>query len=112
MRLAPYWGILPTHWPLEEGETHMLVRSCIKVLNIKTESYPDKDGNQRVAYKVTFSQNNDEIVGVFTARKELYDTLEKGKEYEITGEYRQTRSGNYISWSYARLGSPTTKPAI
>ena len=112
MRLAPYWGALPRHWPLEEGDMYMIVRSYMKVLNVKVESYTDRDGNLRDAFKVTFSQNNDEIVGVFTARKELYDTLEKGKEYEITGEYRQTRSGNYISWSYARLGSPTTKPAI
>lgn len=72
----------------------------------------DKDGNLREAYKVTFSQNNDEVVGVFTAKRELYETLEKGREYEITGEFRQTRTGNYISWSYAKLGSPTIKPAI
>lgn len=112
MRLAPYWGVLPRHWPLEEGENYMFVRSYIKVLNTKTESYMDKDGNLREAYKVTFSQNNDEVVGVFTAKRELYETLEKGREYEITGEFRQTRTGNYISWSYAKLGSPTIKPAI
>ena len=91
----------------------MLIRTYVKVLSTKKESYTDKDGNPREAYKITFSQNNDEIVGGFNAGKDLFDSLERGKEYELTGEYKQTRTGgNYISWSYAKLGSPSTKPLI
>lgn len=76
----------------------MLVKTAFKVLNAKSNKYTGRDGVERESFKVTFSQDDDNVVGETNVNEEVFNSVEKGKEYELTGEYRQTKNGNYISW--------------
>lgn len=81
----------------------MLVKTQIKVLNVKHTTYKDKNGMERDSFKLTYSQDDDNIVGEINVRQTVYDSVEKSKEYELIGEYMTTRNGNYISWTDAKL---------
>lgn len=83
----------------------MIVKTFVKILNVKRNKYIGKDGVERESFKITFSQEDDNIVGEANVSQEVFNAVEKGKEYELTGEYRQTRNGNYISWT-------ATKPLL
>lgn len=80
----------------------MIVKTFVKILNVKRNKYIGKDGVERESFKITFSQEDDNIVGEANVSQEVFNAVEKGKEYELTGEYRQTRNGNYISWTAAK----------
>lgn len=116
MRLAHYWGVIPKHYQkltdINEEEPYMLIKTMIHVLNVKKESYTDRDGNVRDSFRVTYSQNNDEIVGTLVVREDIYKQLERNKDYELTGEYRSTKSGNYISWSSAKVIPSISKTVL
>ena len=107
MRLIKHWGAIPNH--TEKGESYMLIKTTMKILSKKNGSFTAKDGNQRRSYRVTYSQNEDEIVGDINVRQDVFDILEKGKEYDLVGEYLTTKNGNYIAWQSAKPVSPNNK---
>lgn len=80
----------------------MLIKSEIKMLNKKSNKYTGKDGVERESFKITFSQDDDNIVGDMNVKQNIYDIMEKGKEYEVIGEYLTTKNGNYTSWFSAK----------
>ncbi|MEQ2424480.1 hypothetical protein [Enterocloster hominis (ex Hitch et al. 2024)] len=80
----------------------MIVKTLMKTLSAKSTKYTGRDGVERESFKVTFSQDDDNIVGEANVSQEVFNTVEKGKEYELTGEYRQTKNGNFISWTTAK----------
>lgn len=80
----------------------MILKTSAKILNTKRNRFTGKDGIEHESFKLTFSQDDDNIIGEANVSQEVFNTVEKGKEYELTGEYRQTRNGNYISWTAAK----------
>lgn len=80
----------------------MRVTTIIKTLNKKNGKYTARDGSERESFKVTYSQEDDNIVGEMTVRKDAFDMIEKGKEFELLGEYVITKTGNYITWVSAK----------
>lgn len=80
----------------------MLMKTVVKILNVKHHRYTGRDGVERESFKVTVSQDDDNVIGEATVSQEVFNTVEKGKEYELTGEYRQTKNGNFISWTTAK----------
>lgn len=80
----------------------MILKTFMKILSAKSSKYTGRDGVERESFKVTFSQDDDNIVGEANVSQEVFNTVEKGKEYELTGEYRQTKNGNFISWTTAK----------
>lgn len=98
----------------EEEELYMLIKTYIHVLNLKKEDFVDAEGSKRESFKVNYSQSDGEVVGSLTVRKEIFDKLSKGGDFEIGGEYRQTRNGNYISWQTCspKLPLPSVKTAL
>lgn len=80
----------------------MILKTFMKILSAKSSKYTGRDGVERESFKVTFSQDDDNIVGEANVSQEVFNTVEKGKEYELTGDYRQTKNGNFISWTTAK----------
>lgn len=80
----------------------MILKTVIKLLNVKRTKYTGRDGVERESFKITFSQDDDNIVGEANVNEGIFNAVEKGKEYELVGEYRQTKNGNYISWTAAK----------
>lgn len=99
MKLIKYFGVIPNK---RKGEITMIVKTLMKTLSAKSTKYTGRDGVERESFKVTFSQDDDNIVGEANVSQEVFNTVEKGKEYELTGEYRQTKNGNFISWTTAK----------
>ncbi|WP_288361535.1 hypothetical protein [uncultured Bacteroides sp.] len=99
MKLIKYFGVIPNN---RKGEITMIVKTLVKILNVKSNKYTGRDGVERESFKVTFSQDDDNIVGEANVSQEVFNAVEKGKEYELTGEYRQTKNGNFISWTTAK----------
>lgn len=106
MKLIKYFGVIPNK---RKGEITMIVKTLAKILNVKSNKYTGRDGVERESFKVTFSQDDDNIVGEANVSQEVFNTVEKGKEYELTGEYRQTKNGNFISWTTAKPLLNTSK---
>ena len=87
----------------------MLIKTTLKILSKKNSSFTAKDGSERQSYKATYSQNQDEIVGDINVRRDVFDILEKGKEYDLVGQFITTKNGNYIAWQSAKPVSPNNK---
>ena len=114
MKLAHYWGVIPKHYrklkDKYEEDHFMLIRTFVHILSVQKQSYTDREGNTRDSFRITFSQDSDNIVGTIVVREDVYNSVERGKDYELTGEYRTTRTGNYISWISAKLISSASIP--
>lgn len=76
----------------------MIIKTEANILSKKTSSYTGKDGTTRNTYHLNYSQQNDEIVGTLSVREDIFNMCEKGKHYELVGEYRTSSNGNFISW--------------
>ncbi len=75
----------------------MRVNTTALILNKKQTEYTAKDGSLRQSYKVTVSQDNNNIISEMSVNSEIYQTLEQGKLFDLICEYRSTRSGgNYL----------------
>ena len=90
----------------------MNISANIKCLNKKVNDYTNKEGIQKEVRKILCSQDNDEVLTEIYVSQSVYDTIEKGKDYELIGEYRSTRNGNYIIWQSAMLVSAGTRPTL
>lgn len=116
MKLAYYWGVIPKHKKIlkckYEEDIFMLVRTFIHVLSLQKQTYTDREGNLRDSFHVTYSQDNHNKVGIITVREDLYNSVERGKDYELFGEYRTTKSGTYIVWTSAKLASSVAKTTL
>ena len=64
----------------------MIVKTLAKILNVKSNKYTGRDGVERESFKVTFSQDDDNIVGEANVSQEVFIAVEKGIVYELTGE--------------------------
>lgn len=80
----------------------MILKTFVKTLNAKSSKYIGRDGVERQSFKITFSQDDDNVIGEATVNQEVFNMVEKGKDYELTGEYRQTKNGNFIMWTAAK----------
>lgn len=112
MRLVRHWGAIASHRENEEEISYMLIRTGIKVLNKKSSKYMAKDGTERESLKVTFSQDDDNIVGEINVRPNVYEAVEKGKEYTLDGEFHVTKGGSYITWHTVNRMVPGSKDTI
>lgn len=116
MKIAHFWGVIPKHRKIlqskYEEDIYMLIKSLIHVLSVQKQNYTDREGNIRDSFRVTFSQDNDNIVGTIVVREDLYNSVERGKDYELFGEYRTTKSGSYIVWTSAKLASSVAKTTL
>lgn len=101
MKLIKYFGVIPNNRD-RKGEIIMILKTYVKILNVKCNKYTGRDGIERESFKIAISQDDDNIIGEANVSQEVFNTVEKGKEYELTGEYRQTKNGNYISWTAAK----------
>lgn len=115
-KIAHPWGVIPKHRKIlkskYEEDFFMLIRTFIHVLSVQKQNYTDREGNIRDSFRVTFSQDNDNIVGTIVVREDLYNSVERGKDYELFGEYRTTKSGSYIVWTSAKLASSVAKTTL
>lgn len=73
-----------------KGEMIMRSEARILVLAKKTDTWKEK-----LVYKITFSQNNNEIVGERILRKELWDMVEPNKMYIFLLEEASGSNGKY-----------------
>ena len=101
MKLIKHFGVIPNS-KNRKGEITMIVKTVVKILNVKSNKYTGRDGIERESFKITFSQDNDNIVGEANVSQEVFNTVSKGSEQELTGEYRQTKNENFISWIAAK----------
>jgi vesicle coat complex subunit len=112
MKISRQFGALPKHHISESEIKYMLLETSIKVLSKKINNFKAQDGTERESYRITFSQENDEIVGDINVKKEIYDFVEKARMYDLTGEYRTTRNGNFISWISVKPSGNANKNGI
>lgn len=111
MKLTKQWGALPDH-SNDKEKTQMIVKSELRILNKKEGQYTAKDGSPRVSHKITYSQNDDDIVGEMSMRKEVFDSISKGGLFEVTFEYLTTKNGNYLSALNAKAINTNNKGTI
>lgn len=96
MHLTKDFGAVPSKYS-RTGEIIMRVNTTALILNKKQTEYTAKDGSLRQSYKVTVSQDNNNIISEMSVNSEIYQTLEQGKLFDLICEYRSTRSGgNYL----------------
>ncbi len=112
MKLTKNWGAIPNHPKKEEENYLMNVKTTIKVLNKKSNPFTTKDGQDRVNFRLTYSQDNDDIVGEANVREEVYAAVEKGCVYELLGNYLTTRNGKYVVWVSAKPVSNNDKAVL
>ena len=101
MKLIKYFGSIPNS-KNRKGDLLMILKTFVKTLNAKSSKYIGRDGVERQSFKITFSQDDDNVIGEATVNQEVFNMVEKGKDYELTGEYRQTKNGNFIMWTAAK----------
>lgn len=90
----------------------MYINTIFKCLSKKVTKYTSKEGVEKESYKITYSQNNDDVVGETNVPFFIYETMTKGNEFTMTGEYRTTRNGNYIAWQSAKLADASHKALL
>lgn len=75
----------------------MRLSTTTLILNKKQTEYTARDGSLKQSYKVTVSQDNNNIISEVSVNSEIYQILEQGKLFDLICEYRSTRSGgNYL----------------
>ena len=90
------FGIVPSKYN-RTGEIIMRLSTTALILNKKQTEYTAKDGSVKQSYKVTISQDNNNIISELSVNSEIFQTLIQGKDFELICEYRSTRSGgNYM----------------
>lgn len=81
----------------------MFIQAVLRILSKKEKPFTAKDGSLRTTYSLNYSQLDDEIVGTISVSENIFNSCEKGKIYELTGEYRSSSNGNFISWQSAKV---------
>lgn len=75
----------------------MRLNTTAFILNKKQTEYTGKDGVVRQSYKVTISQDNNNIISELSVNSEIFQVLEQNKSFDLICEYRSTKSGgNYL----------------
>ena len=70
MKLIKHFGVIPNS-KNRKGEITMIVKTVVKILNVKSNKYTGRDGIERESFKITFSQDNDNIVGEANVSQEV-----------------------------------------
>lgn len=95
-----------------ENQRFLEVKATVKVLKKKVSTYSGRDGSAKLGYRLVYSQQDNDTVGELNIRQDIYDLVERDKEYDIYGEYVTTRTGNYITWSTAQPISNNSKTIL
>ena len=74
----------------------MRVKAVINLLGKVTKPWKDKDGNDRISYKVNYGQENNEIVDTLPVTFEQYNMLVVGKTYVVSADYGTGTNGGYL----------------
>lgn len=79
----------------------MRINLLAKILNKREVPYSLENGVSGRVYKLTLSQNDNNDIGEERVQKELYDTIEKGAVYILSGDKRVTKNGIRIVFDSA-----------
>ena len=105
MKLLKDYGIFIPQKKESEEEFFMannyFVNAKIKVLSKVRTEFTGKDGLVHPSCKLNASQEDDKVIMVLSVNQSIFDSCEKGGNYELIGEYRTTQKGSYISWQNA-----------
>lgn len=88
------FGAVPSY--SRKGEIIMHLNTTTFILNKKQTEYTARDGSVKQSYKVTVSQDNNNIISELSVNSDIFQTLVQGREFDLICEYRSTRSG--IIW--------------
>ncbi|MBQ9699176.1 MAG: hypothetical protein IJV71_00995 [Lachnospiraceae bacterium] len=74
----------------------MIIQIKITVVGKVTDTWKGDDGTERPSYKVNYIQDNGIIIGQLKVSEEIYNSIEAGKEYSLSGTYNIGKNGGYV----------------